>query len=179
MHARRWADDLFAAEPYTRRLCRPAAACTAKLGQALPPACLQKTEAHAMNLLKSLAAVSSMTMLSRVLGFVRDTLVARIFGAGMATDAFFVAFKLPNLLRRIFAEGAFSQAFVPIFGEYRNRRGHDETKLLVDHVTTMLAIILFVVTLIGIVAAPILVYISAPGFAKDAEKFDLTVQLQI
>lgn len=64
-----------------------------------------------MNLLKSLAAVSSMTMFSRVLGFARDAIVARIFGAGMATDAFFVAFKLPNLLRRIFAEGAFSQAF--------------------------------------------------------------------
>ncbi len=130
-----------------------------------------------MNLLKALATISSLTLVSRILAFVRDVLIARIFGAGAATDAFFVAFKLPNLLRRLFAEGAFSQAFVPIFGEYRNRRGHDETKLLVDHVTTMLAIILFAVTIIGIVAAPILVYISAPGFAKDAEKFDLTVQL--
>ena len=130
-----------------------------------------------MNLLKSLATISGLTLVSRILAFVRDVLIARIFGAGAATDAFFVAFKLPNLLRRLFAEGAFSQAFVPIFGEYRNRRGHDETKLLVDHVTTMLAIILFVVTLIGIIAAPILVYISAPGFVKDAEKFDLTVQL--
>src|SRR3990172_4290757 len=130
-----------------------------------------------MNLLKSLATISGLTLVSRILAFVRDVLIARIFGAGMATDAFFVAFKLPNLLRRLFAEGAFSQAFVPIFGEYKNRRGHDETKLLVDHVTTMLAIILFVVTLIGIIAAPILVYISAPGFVKDAEKFDLTVQL--
>ena len=130
-----------------------------------------------MNLLKTLATISSLTLVSRILAFVRDVLIARIFGAGAATDAFFVAFKLPNLLRRLFAEGAFSQAFVPIFGEYRNRRGQDETKLLVDHVTTMLALILFVVTIIGIVAAPILVYISAPGFLKDAEKFDLTVQL--
>ncbi len=130
-----------------------------------------------MNLLKALATISSLTLVSRILAFVRDVLIARVFGAGAATDAFFVAFKLPNLLRRMFAEGAFSQAFVPIFGEYRNRRGQDETKLLVDHVTTMLALILFVVTLIGIVAAPLLVYISAPGFAKDAEKFDLTVQL--
>jgi putative peptidoglycan lipid II flippase len=130
-----------------------------------------------MNLLKSLATISSLTLVSRILAFVRDVLIARVFGAGMATDAFFVAFKLPNLLRRLFAEGAFSQAFVPIFGEYKNRRGHDETKLLVDHVTTMLAIILFVVTLIGIIAAPILVYISAPGFIRDAAKFDLTVQL--
>ena len=130
-----------------------------------------------MNLLKSLATISSLTLVSRILAFVRDVLIARVFGAGMATDAFFVAFKLPNLLRRLFAEGAFSQAFVPIFGEYRNRRGHAETQLLVDHVTTMLAIILFVVTLIGIIAAPVIVYISAPGFAKDAAKFDLTVQL--
>ncbi len=130
-----------------------------------------------MNLLKSLATISGLTLVSRVLAFARDVLIARVFGAGMATDAFFVAFKLPNLLRRMFAEGAFSQAFVPIFGEYRNRRGHEETKLLVDHVTTMLAIILFGVTLIGIIAAPILVYISAPGFAADTQKFDLTVQL--
>lgn len=130
-----------------------------------------------MNLLKAFATVSGLTLLSRILAFVRDVLIARIFGAGMATDAFFVAFKLPNLLRRLFAEGAFSQAFVPIFGEYKNRRGHDETKLLVDHVTAMLALILFLVTLLGIVAAPILVYISAPGFVKDAGKFELTVQL--
>jgi len=130
-----------------------------------------------MNLLKSLATISSLTLVSRILAFVRDVLIARIFGAGMATDAFFVAFKLPNLLRRLFAEGAFSQAFVPIFGEYKNRRGHEETQLLVDHVTTMLALILFAVTLIGIIAAPILVYISAPGFLKDTAKFDLTVQL--
>ncbi|MFY9261910.1 MAG: murein biosynthesis integral membrane protein MurJ [Gallionella sp.] len=130
-----------------------------------------------MNLLKSLATISGLTLVSRILAFARDVLIARIFGAGMATDAFFVAFKLPNLLRRMFAEGAFSQAFVPIFGEYKNRRGHDETKLLVDHVTTMLALILFAVTVIGIIAAPILVYISAPGFLEDRPKFDLTVQM--
>ncbi len=130
-----------------------------------------------MNLLRSLATISSLTLVSRILAFVRDVLIARIFGAGMATDAFFVAFKLPNLLRRLFAEGAFSQAFVPIFGEYKHRRGHEETRLLVDHVTTMLALILFIVTLVGIIAAPIMVYISAPGFLKDAPKFDLTVQL--
>ncbi len=82
-----------------------------------------------MNLLKSLAAVSSMTLFSRVLGFARDAIVARVFGAGMATDAFFVAFKLPNLLRRIFAEGAFSQAFVPILAEYKSKQGDEATQL--------------------------------------------------
>lgn len=130
-----------------------------------------------MNLLKALFTISGLTLLSRVLAFVRDILIARIFGAGMATDAFFVAFKLPNMLRRLFAEGAFSQAFVPIFSEYKNRRGNDETKLMLDHVTTLLALILFVVTLIGIIAAPILVYISAPGFVSTPDKFKLTVQL--
>jgi putative peptidoglycan lipid II flippase len=130
-----------------------------------------------MNLLRSLATISGLTLVSRILAFLRDVLIARIFGAGMATDAFFVAFKLPNLLRRLFAEGAFSQAFVPIFGEYKNRRGHEQTQLLVDHVTTMLAIILFLITLIGVIAAPILVYVSAPGFMKDVAKFDLTVEL--
>lgn len=130
-----------------------------------------------MNLLKSLATISSLTLVSRMLAFVRDILIADIFGAGLANDAYILATRLPNLLRRLFAEGAFSQAFVPILGEYKNRRGHEETQLLVDHVTTMLAIILFIVTLIGIIAAPLIVYITAPGFIKDAAKFDLTVQM--
>jgi putative peptidoglycan lipid II flippase len=130
-----------------------------------------------MNLLKALVTVSGMTLLSRILGFVRDFVIARIFGAGMMTDAFFVAFKLPNLLRRLFAEGAFSQAFVPILGEYRNKQGETETKKLVDHVATLLFLILLVVTALGVAAAPILVYISAPGFAADADKFELTVTL--
>ena len=130
-----------------------------------------------MNLLKALAAISSMTLLSRIMGFVRDTLIARVFGAGMYSDAFFVAFKLPNLLRRLFAEGAFSQAFVPILAEYKQRKGHDATKELVDHVACLLGLALLAVTVIGVLAAPALVYVSAPGFAGTPEKFDLTVQL--
>ena len=130
-----------------------------------------------MNLLRALATVSGMTLLSRILGFVRDFVIARAFGAGLATDAFFVAFKLPNLLRRMFAEGAFSQAFVPILGEYKNKRGDRETLLLIDHVTSILALVLFAITAIGVAAAPVLVWISAPGFAADAGKFELTVTL--
>ena len=118
-----------------------------------------------------------MTLLSRILGFVRDTVVARAFGAGLATDAFFVAFKIPNLLRRLFAEGAFSQAFVPILAEYKNRRGEADTRLLVDHVAGLLALALAVVTLLGIAAAPLIVYVSAPGFAATPDKFALTVDL--
>jgi putative peptidoglycan lipid II flippase len=130
-----------------------------------------------MNLLKALATVSAMTFVSRVLGFVRDAVIARAFGAGLYTDAFFVAFRLPNLLRRVFAEGAFSQAFVPILAEYKMRRGDAEARTLVDHVTGLLAVALFAVTALGILAAPWIIYVSAPGFAAVPAKFDLTVQL--
>ncbi|HEX6004670.1 MAG TPA: murein biosynthesis integral membrane protein MurJ [Burkholderiales bacterium] len=130
-----------------------------------------------MNLLRALAMVSSMTLISRILGFVRDVVIARLFGAGIATDAFFVAFRIPNLLRRLFAEGAFSQAFVPILAEYKNRRGDADTRLLIDHVAAALALALFIVTLIGVIAAPLLIYVSAPGFAATPEKFALTVAM--
>jgi len=130
-----------------------------------------------MNLLRAFAAVSSMTLVSRILGFVRDMLIARIFGAGMATDAFFVAFRIPNLLRRLFAEGAFSYAFVPILSEYKNHRTLEETHKLIDHVAALMGIVLFVVTLIGVIAAPLIIYVSAPGFSANPQKFSLTVEL--
>src|SRR5215212_6859566 len=124
-----------------------------------------------MNLLKVLATVSGMTFISRVLGFVRDAIIARIFGAGLMTDAFFVAFRIPNLLRRLFAEGAFSQAFVPILAEYKNRRGERDTKLLVDHVSGVLALSLLIVSAIGVVAAPLIIYLTAPGFIATPDKY--------
>ena len=130
-----------------------------------------------MNLLNSLATVSSMTLVSRVLGFVRDAMIARIFGAGLATDAFFVAFKIPNLLRRLFAEGAFSQAFVPILAEYKNQRGAAATRMLIDHVSGVLGIALLLVTAAGVLGAPLIIAISAPGFTANPEKFALTVDL--
>lgn len=130
-----------------------------------------------MSLLKAFAAVSSMTFVSRILGFVRDMLIARIFGAGMATDAFFVAFRIPNLLRRIFAEGAFSLAFVPILSEYKNTRAIDETRDLIDHIAALMSIALFIVTFIGVIAAPFIIYVSAPGFSANPQKFSLTVDL--
>ena len=130
-----------------------------------------------MNLLRALAAVSSLTMVSRVLGYVRDFFIARVFGAGMLTDAFFVAFKIPNLLRRLFAEGAFSQAFVPILGEYKNRSGPQETRALTDAIATLLFLALVLAAALGVAAAPIIVYLSAPGFAAEPEKFSTTVEL--
>jgi putative peptidoglycan lipid II flippase len=128
-------------------------------------------------LLRSLVTVSGMTLLSRILGFVRDFVIARSFGAGMLTDAFFVAFRLPNLLRRLFAEGAFSQAFVPLLAEYRSRRGETETKLLVDRVATALLVAVTAVAFLGVIGAPLLIYVTAPGFSTDADKFALTVEL--
>lgn len=118
-----------------------------------------------------------MTMFSRVLGFARDALVARIFGAGVATDAFFVAFKLPNLLRRIFAEGAFSQAFVPILAEYKSQQGEEATRTFVAYVSGMLTLVLALVTVLGMLAAPWVIWATSPGFLRDPDKFELTASL--
>ena len=118
-----------------------------------------------------------MTLASRITGFVRDTLLAILFGAGLSMDAFVVAFRIPNLLRRLFAEGAFSQAFVPVLGEYRTRRGDEETRALAGRVLGVLAAALFIATVAGVIAAPAVVYAMASGFAADAEKFGLTVAM--
>jgi putative peptidoglycan lipid II flippase len=128
-----------------------------------------------MNLLRALLAVSSLTFVSRILGYVRDFVIARAFGAGLATDAFFVAFRIPNLLRRLFAEGAFSQAFVPVLAEHKNRHPADETRRLIDGVATTLFLALVVTAALGVAVSPVIVYLSAPGFAGDPAKFELTV----
>ncbi|BEV73445.1 MULTISPECIES: murein biosynthesis integral membrane protein MurJ [unclassified Paludibacterium] len=130
-----------------------------------------------MNLLKTLARVSSLTLLSRILGFVRDTLIARQFGAGPATDAFFVAFKLPNLLRRLFSEGAFAQAFVPMLSEHRHHRSHAETRAFIASISAMLGLALTLLSALGMLAAPLLVWLMAPGFSRSGPQFALTVDL--
>lgn len=128
-----------------------------------------------MNLHKTLATVSGMTMLSRVTGLVRELLIARAFGASAYTDAFFIAFRIPNLLRRLFAEGAFSQAFVPILAEYKNQKGDLPTQELVDHVATVLIWALFLTCVAGIVGAPFVVYFIATGLKADRAAFDASV----
>ena len=130
-----------------------------------------------MNLLRVLATVSSLTMVSRVLGYARDFVIARAFGAGLMTDAFFVAFRIPNLLRRLFAEGAFSQAFVPVLAEQKSKSSPEETRRLIDGVGTLLFLVLIAATLIGMAAAWPIVWLSAPGFTADPAKFDLTVRM--
>jgi putative peptidoglycan lipid II flippase len=118
-----------------------------------------------------------MTLLSRITGLLRETLKATIFGAGLQMDAFEAAFRLPNLLRRLFAEGAFSQAFVPILAEYRRKRGVDATRQLVGEVATLLAVILVALSFAGSLAAPWLVYLLASGFAETPGKVELTAQM--
>jgi putative peptidoglycan lipid II flippase len=116
-------------------------------------------------------------MISRVLGFVRDMIVARAFGAGIGTDAFFVAFKIPNFLRRLFAEGAFSQAFIPVLSEYKTQRSQEEVRILIRDVAGTLGGILLVVTALCMLAAPLMVMLFAPGFSGDQAKFALTADL--
>jgi putative peptidoglycan lipid II flippase len=121
-----------------------------------------------MNLLKTLAAISSMTMLSRITGLLRDSLFARAFGASDYTDAFNIAFRLPNLLRRLFGEGAFSQAFVPILAEYKSKQGDAATRTLVDHVANTLVWATLATSLVGIIGAPVVLYVIASGLEGPA-----------
>ena len=140
----------------------------------------KKAVRQSPGLLRSTAVVGSMTLLSRVLGLLRDVIFARFFGAGLLMDAFFVAFKIPNIFRRFFAEGAFSQSFVPVFAEYDETRTQAEVKELADRVAGTLGLILLVFTVIGVVAAPVLISVAGMGWllnpdADSAEKFDLAV----
>ncbi len=114
-----------------------------------------------------------MTLVSRILGFVRDILIARLFGAATGTDAFFVAFKIPNFMRRLFAEGAFSQAFVPVLSEYRARNRPGELQTFLDGMSGVLTLALLGMTVIGIVLAPVFIAVFAPGFVADTPKYEL------
>ncbi|NWN92641.1 murein biosynthesis integral membrane protein MurJ [Marinobacter adhaerens] len=134
----------------------------------------QKAPGKAPGLLRSSGLVGIMTMLSRVLGLVRDIVIARYFGAGAGADAFFVAFKIPNFLRRLFAEGAFSQAFVPVLSSYRENQPVSEVKRLVDAVAGSLGLVLLGITLVSMLGAPLLTAVFAPGFLGDEVKFALT-----
>ena len=118
-------------------------------------------------LLRSTAVVGSMTLLSRISGLARDIGFSHWFGAGAVMDAFFVAFKIPNLLRRFFAEGAFSQAFVPMIAEYRSKSTPEETREFLNRIAGTLGAVLFVITAVGVAAAPVLIMIFAPGFTAE------------
>jgi putative peptidoglycan lipid II flippase len=128
-------------------------------------------------LLKSTSVVSFMTLLSRILGLVRDVVFARMFGATIVMDAFIVANRIPNMLRRFFAEGAFSQGFVPVMARYREEEDHDRSREFVDAVAGTLGLLLFLLTLVGVLAAPLLVLLVAPGFVGEDGRFDLATAM--
>src|SRR5690606_21434258 len=122
-----------------------------------------------MGLLRSAATVSGFTLLSRITGLVRDVLVAGAFGAGPLTDAFWVAFRIPHLLRRLFAEGAVSQAFVPILGQARTERDEAGVRELLDYVARLLTFALMLITLLGVIGAPWIVSLMASGWVADGQ----------
>lgn len=128
-----------------------------------------------MNLLRAASTVSLWTLLSRVTGLVRESLLAATFGASAMTDAFNVAFRIPNLFRRLFAEGAFSQAFVPVLAATHTRDGHAATQIVVDAVASVMVWILLVVCAAGVVAAPVLVWCMASGLQQDPRGYEAAV----
>ncbi len=126
---------------------------------------------------KAAGVVGAATLLSRIFGFLRDMAIAGFFGAGMGADAFFVAFRIPNLLRRLFAEGSLSIAFIPVFTDYLENQGREEAFALARSALRLLSVILAFVTILGILLSPILVRLIAPGFADTADKMALTIAL--
>jgi putative peptidoglycan lipid II flippase len=128
-------------------------------------------------LFKSTSVVGSMTLLSRISGLAREIVFARIFGAGPLTDVFYFSFKLPNLLRRFFAEGAFAQAFVPVISEYRTTRSAAEARALISRVAGSLMAVLFAITAIGVIAAPILVLVFGTGIVAGDGPVDLATTM--
>ncbi|MCX8098556.1 MAG: murein biosynthesis integral membrane protein MurJ [Casimicrobiaceae bacterium] len=132
-----------------------------------------------MNILRAIFGVSALTTCSRVTGLAREVVMARVFGAGAANDAFEIAFQIPNMLRRMFAEGAFSQAFVPMLSEYRARRGEAATRQLIDRVATLQLVVLLAVSVLGMAAAPWIVPLIASGFDREPGKEALTVDLLV
>ncbi len=137
----------------------------------------QKREGVEPGVARAGLLVSAMTLISRVLGQIREIVFAAVFGDGDAADAFFVAFKIPNFLRRLFAEGAFSQAFVPVLSEYRKTRSQAEVRDLVDHVAGSLGLSLLVISVLGVLGASLLAALFAPGYLSTPEKFSLLADL--
>jgi putative peptidoglycan lipid II flippase len=128
-------------------------------------------------LAKSTFIFSMVTLLSRLSGFIRDVVFAQYFGSTAAFDAFVVAFRIPNFFRRIFGEGAFSQAFIPVLAEQHEKNGHEPTKAFINRVAGMLSLILLIVVIAAEILAPFIVLIFAPGFTQDPSKVLLTTQL--
>ena len=128
-------------------------------------------------LLKSTLVIGFMTTISRIFGLIRDIVIGSVFGPGLGVDVFIVSFRIPNFLRRLFAEGGFSQAFVPVLSEYKEKRNEEDVQKLIDQTSATLGLILFVISIIGVLASPILIMIFAPGFLGDTDKSSLAIDL--
>lgn len=137
----------------------------------------QDTAGTRRGLLRTGALVGALTFMSRILGLVRDVVIANLFGARPEADAFFVAFRIPNLFRRLFAEGAFSQGFVPVLADYRQRHGEAEVRAFIGRVAGALGLVLLAVTLVGMLGAPLLISLFAPGFDGDDGRRALAIDL--
>ena len=129
------------------------------------------------SLLRSTSLVSVMTFISRMVGFIRDMVLANFFGAQAGMDAFFVAFRIPNFMRRLFAEGAFSQAFVPVLAEYQKTRSPEDVRTFIARISGHLSSVLTMVTVVGIIASPVIVFLFAPGFSEHGIRAELTTQM--
>lgn len=129
------------------------------------------------SLLRSTTLVSLMTFISRIIGFVRDMVLANFFGAQAGMDAFFVAFRIPNFMRRLFAEGAFAQAFVPVLSEYQKTRSPEDVRTFIARISGYLSFILSLVTVVGIIASPLIIFLFAPGFDQDSSRAQLATEM--
>ncbi len=129
------------------------------------------------SLFKSTSVVASMTMVSRIFGFIRDMVTAQLFGAGAAFDAFSVAFKIPNFMRRLFAEGSFSQAFVPVLSEYQQKQSDEDIQRFINAILGTLGVVLLCITVLGVILAPLIITLFAPGFQAEGPRFDMAVTM--
>lgn len=136
-----------------------------------------ETPVKKQSLLHSTSLVSLMTMISRMVGFVRDMIMARFFGAEAAMDAFYVAFRIPNFMRRLFAEGAFSQAFVPVLSEYQRTKPSADVRIFIAKIAGQLGAVLSVITFLGVLAAPFIIFIFAPGFGENSPRSLLATEM--
>ncbi len=138
---------------------------------------IESTVPKRQSLLRSTSLVSVMTLISRMVGFVRDMVIAQLFGAQAGMDAFYVAFRIPNFMRRLFAEGAFSQAFVPVLAEYQQTRTIDDVRVFIARIAGQLGAVLSLVTVIGVIAAPIIIFLFAPGFGEGSLRTVLATEM--
>lgn len=140
-------------------------------------AVIENIEPKRRSLLHSTSLVSTMTLFSRVVGFIRDMMIATIFGAQAGVDAFYVAFRIPNFMRRLFAEGAFAQAFIPVLTEYQQHRNTNEVRIFIARIAGYLSAVLSLITIIGILATPFIIYVFAPGFGEGSLRTTLAVEM--